>query len=272
MISLALTAGLFLLAAMTILWLVSLVARDASIVDIFWGLGFVALYWLAYALSQHGTGAAFDRPLLVGLLVTLWGLRLALHILRRNWGRDEDFRYARWRAEAGASWWWRSYFKVFLLQGAVLWVVAWPLLAVLSDATASLGWLDLAALLVWTAGFLFEAIGDWQLSRFKKDPANAGQLLNSGLWRYTRHPNYFGDAVVWWGFYLFAAAAGAWWAIVSPLLMTFLLRRVSGVTMLERTLRETKPGYAAYVARTNAFFPGRPQMDGRENNRYEVRA
>jgi len=247
---------------MTILWLLSLLVRDASIVDVFWGLGFVALYWLAYAQSTKGN-IIFGRQHLTGLLVTLWGLRLALHILHRNWGRNEDFRYASWRAEAGSTWWWRSYFKVFLLQGAILWFVSWPLLAILNNTTAPLGWLDLAALLLWVAGFLFEVIGDWQLSRFKQDPANAGQLLTSGLWRYTRHPNYFGDAVIWWSFFLFAVAAGAWWTVFSPLLMTFLLRRVSGVAMLERKLRETKPGYAVYMSRTNAFFPGRLQTNSR---------
>ncbi len=134
-------------------------------------------------------------------------------------------------------------------------------------------WLDVLALFLWISGFIFEAGGDWQLSRFKKDPANKGGLMTSGLWRYTRHPNYFGDALVWWGFYLFAAAAGGWWTIFSPLLMTYLLRRVSGVAMLERTLRETKPGYAAYMARTNAFFPGLPKNaieNAQEHNNEEL--
>lgn len=265
MFFLAFSAGLFLLTAVTVLWLLSLLLRDASIVDVFWGLGFVAVYWIGFALvhSQTGDGQPIPpRHILVGLLVTIWGLRLAGHILLRNWGRGEDFRYAQWRNEAGQSWWWRSYFKVFLLQGFILWLVSWPLLAVLaSGSSPAIGSLDLLALLVWGAGIFFEAVGDYQLRQFKKNPSNKDQLLTSGLWRYTRHPNYFGDALVWWGFYLFAAASGAWWTIFSPLLMTFLLRRVSGVTMLERTLRETKPGYAAYMARTNAFFPGRTKID-----------
>lgn len=262
-------AGLFLLTAVTLLWILSLVLRDASIVDVFWGLGFVSVYWLVYVLThtpiwpQMGIltpQPASARQLLVGFLVTIWGLRLAYHILRRNWGQGEDFRYARWRKEAGQAWWWRSYFKVFLLQGAVLWVVSWPLLAVLADSGPNpLGWMDLLAVLIWSTGFFFEAGGDWQLNRFKQDRANEGVLLTSGLWRYTRHPNYFGDALIWWSFYLFAVASGAWWTLFSPLSMTFLLRRVSGVAMLERTLRETKPGYATYMAHTNAFFPGRPK-------------
>lgn len=257
MLSLALATGLFLLTAVTLLWLLSLALRDASIVDVFWGLGFVSVYWLGSMLVTHPLA---PRQWLVGALVTIWGVRLAVHILRRNWGQGEDFRYARWRQEAGRSWWWRSYFKVFLLQGSILWLVSMPLLAVLADGDAlSLGFLDALAVLAWAVGFFFEAGGDWQLSRFKADPANAGRLMTGGLWRYTRHPNYFGDALQWWGFYLFALASGAWWTIFSPALMTYLLYRVSGVAMLERTLRETKPGYAAYLARTNAFIPGRPK-------------
>jgi steroid 5-alpha reductase family enzyme len=255
-------SGLFLLMAITLLWLLSLLLRDAGIIDVFWGLGFVSVYWFGYALAVQPATA---RHLLLGLLVTIWGTRLALHILRRNWGHGEDFRYARWRQEAGKAWWWRSYFKVFLLQGVVLWLVAWPLLATLANRDShTVAWLNILALLLWIAGFIFEAGGDWQLARFKKDPLNKGRLMTSGLWRYTRHPNYFGDALIWWAFYLFAVASGGWWTIFSPLLMTYLLRRVSGVVMLERTLRETKPGYAAYMSRTNAFFPGLPR-DTNEN-------
>jgi len=267
MLPLVIASGLFLLMAVTLLWLLSLLLRDTGIVDVFWGLGFVFVYWLSYALAAQPATA---RHLLLGLLVTIWGVRLALHILRRNWGQGEDFRYARWRQEAGKAWWWRSYFKVFLLQGVILWLVAWPLLATMANTNPQpVVWLDVLALLVWVSGFIFEAGGDWQLSRFKKDPANKGSLMTSGLWRYTRHPNYFGDALIWWAFYLFAVAAGGWWTIFSPLLMTYLLRRVSGVAMLERTLRETKPGYAAYMSRTNAFFPGLPRdtsKNTQENN------
>jgi steroid 5-alpha reductase family enzyme len=256
MLDLTLAAGLLIFTAVSLLWLLSLALHDAGIVDVFWGPGFVGVFWLTFALSPE---TAVARQWLLGALLTLWGLRLAAHIGRRNWGRAEDFRYARWRQEAGPSWWWRSYFKVFLLQGGLLWLVSLPLIAVNAYGGPPLGRLDGAAVLLWLAGFIFEAGGDWQLSRFRADPANQGALLTSGLWRYTRHPNYFGDAVQWWAFYLFALAAGAWWTVLSPLAMTFLLRRVSGVAMLERALQETKPGYAAYMARTNAFFPGRPE-------------
>lgn len=256
-LDLYLTAALFVSSAVTLLWLVSLILHDASIIDSFWGLGYVGSYWLLAAFISHPLG---PRQLLLGALVTIWGLRLAFYIGWRNWGKGEDFRYARWRQEAGRSWWWRSYFKVFLLQGIILWFVSMPLIAtLLSPKDVPLSGLDGLAGLIWLIGFIFEAGGDLQLARFKSDPANKGKLLTSGLWRYTRHPNYFGDAVQWWAFYLLALAAGAWWTLLSPMLMTYLLLRVSGVTMLERSLEESKPGYEAYTRRTSAFFPGLPK-------------
>ncbi len=180
----------------------------------------------------------------------------------RNAGKGEDFRYQQWRAAAGAAWWWRSFFKVFLLQGILLWVISAPLLAAqISAQPGRLTWLDFGGAALWLVGFYFEALGDWQLARFKANPANKGRLLDSGLWRYTRHPNYFGDAVQWWGFYLVALAAGGWWTLFSPALMTLLLRRVSGVTMLEKTLKNSKPGYREYVERTNAFLPWFPRKN-----------
>jgi steroid 5-alpha reductase family enzyme len=244
----------------TLVWVLSLLLRDSSIVDIFWGAGFVAVTWLVAAWTSQELG---PRAWVLGLLVTMWGLRLSLYILWRNWGRGEDYRYRAWRAQAGDAWWWRSYFKVFLLQGAVMWLVAAPLVAVIGRAAQpALGWLDAVAVAVWVVGFFFETAGDWQLARFKADAANKGRVMTSGVWRYTRHPNYFGDAAVWWGHYLVAAAAGAWWTAFSPVLMTFLLVRVSGVALLETALRETKPGYREYVASTSAFFPWPPRRRG----------
>jgi steroid 5-alpha reductase family enzyme len=249
--------GLVVFGLMILLWLVSLILKDSSIVDIFWGSGFVIAAWVYFALTPDGFAA---RKWLLVSLVTVWGLRLTVHLFNRNWGKGEDFRYQKWREEAGDSWWWRSFFKVFLLQGLFMWLISAPTLAAqISPSPERLIWLDWLTIPVWLVGFAFEAGGDWQLQRFKADPANKGKLLTSGFWRYTRHPNYFGDALQWWGFYLLALAAGGWWTLFSPIIMTFLLRNVSGVTMLEKSLKDSKPGYKEYVESTNAFIPWFPK-------------
>ncbi len=249
-------SGGLVLIYMTGVWLVSLAVRDSSIVDFLWGPGFALVAWFGL-LALEGDPT---RQSLVAALVTIWGLRLGVHIFVRNRGKGEDYRYARWRAQAGAQWWWRSLFKVNLLQGVILWIVSVPLTAALySPAPAALTAFDYAGVLLWVIGFMFEAVGDWQLLRFKADPANKGQVFDRGLWRYTRHPNYFGDATLWWGFYMLALAAGAWWTIFSPLLMTFLLVRVSGVAMLEKDLQDTRPAYRDYIRRTSAFIPLPPK-------------
>ncbi len=240
---------------MALLWLASLALRNASIVDIFWGAGFVLVGWVYFALTPDGLPA---RKGLAAILTTIWGLRLSLHILRRNWGKPEDFRYAKWRAENGPSWWWRSAFKVFALQGVLLWIISAPLLGA-QRGNGAAGVLDVLGATVWAIGFFFEAGGEWQLTRFKADPANKGKLLTSGVWRYTRHPNYFGDSAQWWGYWLLAASAGAWWTIWAPILMTYLLLRVSGVALLEKSLAVTKPGYEEYVRSTSAFVPLPPK-------------
>lgn len=248
-------AALVILLYMSLLWTASVRLKNASIVDIFWGLGFVLVnaYYLIRADGYQ------PRQVIITLLVTVWGLRLSLYILRRNWSKGEDFRYQQFRAKAGDSYWWRSYFSVFLLQGLLLWFISAPLLAANLSSQTELGLLTYLGILVWVAGFFFEAVGDWQLARFKANPAHKGQVFDQGLWRYTRHPNYFGDALVWWGHFIVAAAGGGWFTLFSPLIMTTLLRRVSGVTLLERSLQESKPGYRQYIARTNAFFPWFPK-------------
>ena len=177
-ISISLTTGAIILGLMTLLWLLSLALKNASIVDIFWGTGFVISAWAVFLMTPQGF---LGRKLLLCLLVTVWGLRLSLHILRRNWGKPEDFRYQAWRKAAGAAWWWRSFFKVFLLQGVLLWIIATPLVwAQVSATPEHLTWLDICAIPVWMIGFFFEAAGDWQLSRFKADPANQGKVLQHG--------------------------------------------------------------------------------------------
>lgn len=256
---------LLVFAAMTLLWVASLLLRDASLVDPFWGTGFVLLAWFYYLVAGDGLAA---RKVVVVALVTLWGLRLSLYLLWRNWGKGEDFRYRAMRRRYGPErYWWVSYFQVFLLQGFLMWLLSAALLAAQYNARSASGLtiLDGLAIIIWAAGFFFEALGDWQLARFKRNPANSGRVLERGLWRYTRHPNYFGDALVWLGFGLLAIAAGGPLAIGTGLLsaglMAYLLRRVSGVTLLERSLVKRKPGYEAYVARTSPFFPRRPKAD-----------
>lgn len=248
--------GVLILALMSLLWLVSLAIRNASIVDIFWGLGFVIVTWATFALSPQGY---LPRRQWVAALVTIWGLRLALHIGIRNWGKPEDFRYAKWREENGPRWPWLSFFQVFLLQGVLMWIISAPLIAAQTSGFPSiLTPLDMIGVFIWIVGFLFESIGDLQLVSFKANAANRGKLLTTGLWKYTRHPNYFGEAALWWGYYLIALAAGAGWTIFSPLLMTYLLIKVSGVAMLERTMK-MKPGYEEYTRRTSAFVPWLPK-------------
>jgi steroid 5-alpha reductase family enzyme len=244
---------------MVLVWLLSLVRRNASIVDVFWGLGFVGLAWLYFALGPQGAGS---RPLLLLGLVTLWGLRLALHILWRNWGHQEDYRYRAMREHHGERFWWVSLFTIFFLQGLLLWIISAPFFVV-GISLAQPGWTgtDVLGLLFWGVGFFFETVGDWQLARFKANPANRGQVMRKGLWAYTRHPNYFGDAMVWWGyFFLVLAVPAGIWTVVSPLLMTLLLLKVSGVALLEQTITERRPEYRECIESTNAFLPWFPRQ------------
>lgn len=253
-----LQAALLALAAIAVLaffaWLLSVARRDAGIVDSFWSLFFLCAA-LAYAASTTPTG---PRAAVLLVLVTLWALRLAGYISWRNRGEPEDRRYQAIRARNQPGFAWKSLYLVFGLQGLLAWIIAMPLFAGLGDGGA-LTALDVAGIALWLVGFGFETIGDWQLARFRADPANRGQVLDTGLWRYTRHPNYFGEATLWWGFYLVAAAGGGWWTIFAPLLMTFLLLRVSGVSLLEQDIHERRPAYRDYIARTSAFLPWRPK-------------
>ncbi|MFT3916468.1 MAG: DUF1295 domain-containing protein [Anaeromyxobacteraceae bacterium] len=256
-IALAASSAL-ILAAMLVLWFVSLRLKDASIVDAFWGTGFVLAAWAA-ALAAGALEPARPRALLALALVTLWGLRLTWHIHRRNAGHGEDRRYQAMRARHGDRFGLVSLGTVFLLQGALVILVSLPLQAAIAAPASPLGALDLLGAVVFLAGFLFEAIGDAQLDRFKAEPGNRGRVMDRGLWRYTRHPNYFGDALLWWGFGLLGVAAGAPWTLVSPAVMTWLLLRVSGVALLEQDIGERRPAYRDYVERTSAFVPWFPR-------------
>jgi steroid 5-alpha reductase family enzyme len=252
-----LLAGAVALGLMIGVWLLSLWLKDASIVDSFWGLGFVAIAWVAYAAGDGWQ----TRGLLVAGLVTAWGLRLSVHIARRNVGKPEDYRYVAMRRKHGSRFWLVSLGTVFILQAAIMWVVSLPVqMAQVSAMPDHLTVLDVVGTLVFLAGLGFEAIGDLQLERFKADESNSGRVMDRGLWRYTRHPNYFGDATVWWGLFLITVShTEYWWTVVGPAMMTFFLTRVSGVPLLERRMARTRPGYAQYVERTSGFIPLPPK-------------
>ncbi|MBW2451456.1 MAG: DUF1295 domain-containing protein, partial [Deltaproteobacteria bacterium] len=225
-----LLAGAVLFLFMSMVFVIAMTVKDNSIVDIAYGLSFV-LVCLVLLFNLDG---GHPRQYLAAGLVSLWGVRLAVHIYLRKQGEGEDFRYRQWREEWGETFVWRSFLQVFMLQGAVIFVVLQPVLLVFNAPGEGLGLLDGAGLLVWLFGFTFEALGDWQLLKFKKNPKNRGKIMQTGLWRYTRHPNYFGEATLWWGLFLIALTV-PWGmvAIASPLLIDFLLLKVSGIPMLE---------------------------------------
>lgn len=248
-------AGLGVLVAVGLLsWLVSIPKRDVSIVDSLWSVMFI-LVALTYFVTLEQTG---PRASLVLALVAIWGLRLSLYITWRNWGEPEDRRYQAIRANNEPNFTFKSVYIVFLLQAVIAWIVSLPLLTAMASG-ASLNLVDFLGIGIWAMGMLFEAGGDYQLSRFKADPQNQGRVMDRGLWRFSRHPNYFGNACIWWGFGLIGLASGSWWSLLSPVLMTILLLKVSGVSLLEQDIGERRPAYADYIKRTNAFVPWWPK-------------
>ena len=251
MAELLLTTAIAASALLFLTWAISLPAKDASIVDVAWGLGFVVIGWVTFAQFP-------DDPLSIIPLamVTIWGLRLGIYIGLRKRGKGEDYRYKSIRDKAPDTFPRDSLFKVFLLQALLLWLVSLPLQMGIAAPPSGVNVLVFSGILLWTIGFFFESVGDWQLARFKANPENQGKVMDQGLWRYTRHPNYFGDFCVWWGIYFLALAGGHWWTVVGPLVMTALLMRISGAALLEKTIGRRRPGYDEYAARTNAFFPG----------------
>ncbi|QRN85951.1 DUF1295 domain-containing protein [Clostridia bacterium] len=246
---------IILLIYFTTIYILSLAKKNASILDIAWGAGFVLVAWISFLTSEVSSG------LLVTMLVTVWGVRLTYHIYKRNAGKPEDSRYQKFREDWGSSFAVRSYFQLFLGQGLLLYLIAQGLLHInlQGEVTSQLG--QLLGVCIWIIGFYFEATGDAQLKAFLKKPENKGKIMDQGLWRYTRHPNYFGEATMWWGIFVMALAAGAsWTVIISPITITVLVRYVSGVPMLERAFKDM-PGFKAYSERTSVFFPRRPKNE-----------
>ncbi|HSH72856.1 MAG TPA: DUF1295 domain-containing protein [Methylophilaceae bacterium] len=239
-------------------WLVSVAKRNVTLVDSMWSLFFL-LAACVYALSVAGSLAELaPRAMMVLSLVTLWSLRLATYLTWRNWSPHEDHRYQAIRKNNEPHFWLKSIYIVFGLQAMLAWIISLPLLGAI-NSMQSLTWLDYVGAALWLLGFVWESTGDWQLASFKAKPENKGKVMDKGLWRYSRHPNYFGEFCIWWGYFLIALGAGAWWSLLAPALMTLLLLKVSGVALLEKDIGDRRPGYKDYVARTNAFFPGKPK-------------
>jgi steroid 5-alpha reductase family enzyme len=248
---------IILLLISLILWIVSLVKKDSSIIDPFWSILFISV---AISTAYQQSFDLSNRAWVILVLVCIWGFRLFIHLFIRNWNKEEDYRYRSFRKQWGKNYWWGSYLQVFFLQAILAWVISSTLtFGMLSNLPLNI--LDGVALLVWLTGFYFEAVGDFQLRQFKSDDRNKGKLLTTGLWKYTRHPNYFGDAACWWGYALFALAAGQFTAVIGSLIMTYLLLNVSGVKLLEKSLGKNKPGYESYVRRTSAFLPLPPKKE-----------
>ncbi|MGB4704775.1 MAG: DUF1295 domain-containing protein [Candidatus Saccharicenans sp.] len=251
---------------MNTIFILSLIKKNASIVDIGWGPGFVLVVFVHLLKDSLKHQSVDPRQFMIAALIAIWGIRLAWHIYKRNRGKPEDYRYAHWRQKWGKNFILRSYFQIFLLQGFFMLIILTPALLVLNSRTKQLNFLIFMGLVIWLTGFIFEALADAQLRQFKKNPENRGRIITTGLWKYSRHPNYFGEALMWWGIFLMALSApSGWLGIISPLLITFLLTEVSGVKLLEKKYRGN-PEFEAYKNKTSAFFPWPPRRSERHDD------
>lgn len=253
-----LNTALLIIILMLAMWLLSLWLKDCGIVDIFWAPGFAITALCASFLSPPAGPRA---AVLVGL-VSLWAIRLGGHLFVRWSGHaDEDHRYAAMRRKHGPNWWWWSFIQVFLLQGTLMWIISLPLQMTVLTGPTPLNPLFYVGVVIALAGIVTEAVADWQLTTFRSNPANSDKVMNRGIWGWSRHPNYFGDFTMWWGFFLIALSAdfGLWWTIISPVFMSILLLRISGVTMLEHTIARRRPEYEHYIKTTSVFVPLPPK-------------
>jgi len=250
------TAALTIAVLMVATWALSIIVTNASIVDVAWGLGFVAVAWMVAARVDGNV----DRQFLIVAMTTLWGVRLAVYLVIRNRGAGEDHRYRAMRKRWGSRFPLASLGTVFLLQGILMWIVSLPVQLGQVEQTPDVGIVAWIGVVLWAVGFFFEAVGDAQLAQFKRDPANDGLVMDRGLWKFTRHPNYFGDACVWWGIALVAAETTVGrWGLLGAVVMTVLLLKVSGVALLEKSLVKRREGYGDYIARTSPFLPRPPK-------------
>lgn len=252
--SLYLQGILVVFAFMTLLWVISVPLKNVSIVDPFWSINFLLAF-----ISFHAVRPNSSYTNLLLLLVLLWSLRLFIYLYNRNKGKGEDYRYQNFRQNYGPKrYWWFSLFQVFWLQGFLACIIMIPLCsAFFKEQSFSI--INYVGIVVWLIGFIFESVSDYQLSRFKKRNTQKGVVYNKGLWKYSRHPNYFGNACIWWGFGLIGLSVDYWWVIISPIIMTLLLLKVSGVSLLERDLKKNKAGYSDYISKTSSFFPLPPK-------------
>jgi len=250
-----LALALMLFLYMSSWFVASLIKKRNDVVDVAWGLGFVLLVWTSFFLGEAGSA----RGILVGVLISVWGLRLAWHIHARNRGKTEDYRYAQWRKEWGKWFYLRSYTQVYLLQGFLLFLIALPIIVINKNNGLSLSWLDVVGVIIWILGFYFEARGDAELAQFIKNPANKGKIMQSGLWAYTRHPNYFGEITLWWGIFIISLGSAPFiYTIVGPLTIMILILFVSGIPLLEKKYTGS-PDFEEYKKRTSIFIPLPPK-------------
>ena len=257
MLNLFFEGVLLIISLLTILWLISVFIKNVSIADILWALGFLFINLYYFLASDE----FYTRKIILLVLVTLWALRLSIYLAWRNIGKGEDYRYQEFRKKYGEErYWWVSFFQVFLLQGILIVLVSLPLLATNFETQNDyLNLFDYLAILFWVIGFIVESAGDYRLSKFKMNPNNKGKVLNTGLWKYTRHPNYFGDTIVWWAYAIFSIASQNYWSFIGSIIMTLLIVKVSGVALLEKSLKDKKLEYLEYIRKTNSFFPWFPK-------------
>ena len=243
---------LILFGYMNLWFVASLIKRRNDVADIAWGLGFIVLTWTSFFITDFESGV---RGVLVGILVSVWGIRLAYHIYKRNKGKVEDYRYAAWRQEWGNWFYLRSYVQVYILQGVLLFLIVLPVLVINKNSNTYLTILDFLGLMIWIIGFFFESVGDKQLAVFIKNPENKGKLIKDGLWKYTRHPNYFGEVTMWWGIWIISLSADmVWFSVLGPLTITILILKISGIPLLEKKMKEN-PDFFEYAKKTNMFIP-----------------
>ena len=243
---------------LTMLWLISLKIKDASIIDIYWGFGFVIMSWTGLIINLFFNETTItSSQWLINIMVTIWGLRLSIHLAIRNLGKGEDLRYVKMRERASSNWRFLSYIRVFMFQGFLQMLLMTPIVLVhYYPGQSGMSFLDYFGLLVWAIGFGIEAITDMQLTKFRSNATNSNKILKTGLWRYSRHPNYFGDALQWFAFFIISLNSGYIWGVIGPILMVFIFLKLT-IGILERSQTRKRPGYEEYTKSTNVFFPGK---------------